>query len=356
MKGSNRYRRLARTALRAAFLALFALFIRQQLSALEIHRVLELLREAGWMVLLVLVPASLLTLADTAGWGACITGAAGVRLRRLVTIRLGCDAVCNSLPAGIAPGEALRTLLLRERCGLGLTEGAASCLLGKVNMALAHMAFICIVMLLLALGAGGAVRIDLLPGGSAGLVGEATVAGALLVALIQPYTGPRLSQLLRVLERIRWGQIRRVTEKLGPHISRIDTQVRAFARQHPAQLRRSLAWFFAGWIALGSESTVILFLLGAHVSPLSGFVLEAVVSVLRILFFFLPSALGAAEVAYITILAALGVPDPLTLSAGFIAIKRSREALWVLLGYAVLTKSLSVLRRLRFPALVPSQS
>jgi uncharacterized membrane protein YbhN (UPF0104 family) len=107
-------------------------------------------------------------------------------------------------------------------------------------------------------------------------------------------------------------------------------------------LQRSLASFFAGWIALGSESVVILFLLGTNVSPLAGLTMEAVVSVLRIIFFVLPSAIGAAEVAYIGFLTAMGVPDPVTVSAAFIAIKRSREALWILVGYALLLKIMPV--------------
>jgi len=328
---------------RLTFLAACAILVIKQLSSLQSGQMFELLDRVGWMVLLVLISASAATIADTMGWMPCITKGSGrVTLAKLLPIRLSCDAVCNSLPAGIAPGETLRALLLRDRCGIDMTEGAACCLLGKVNMALAHMAYICIVVLFLYLGIGGTIRIDLLPGGSTGLLGGGCAAALLIVVLIQPYAGPRLSQMFRGIGRIRWEALQRLARRLAPHLARIDTHVSEFARSHPVLLRRSLVSFFAGWVALGSESVVILLLLGVNISPLAGLALEAVVSVLRILFFILPSALGAAELAYIAFLTALGVPDPVTLSAAFIAIKRLREALWIVLGYAVLAKIMPV--------------
>lgn len=351
----NRYRRVLNLLGRLAVLGGCAFLIRQQLLALQTDHMFELLQRVGWTALLVLLPASAMSIADTLGWGACIAMKSdAASFVRLLSIRLSCDAVTNSLPAGIAPGETLRTLLLRQRCGINLTQSAACCLLGKMNMALAHMTYICVVVILLCVGVAHAIRIDSLPGGTAGLLSGAAAALLLIAILIQPYKGRRLSHTLGGISHIRWEGVRRIAQRLAPHLLQIDRQVGEFARVHPARLRRSLASFFAGWIALGSESAVILFLLGTGVSPLVGLALEGVVSALRIVFFFVPSALGAAEFAYIAFLTALGVPDPLTLSAAFITIKRSREALWILIGYAVLAKILPVTSVRRIP--VPEAS
>jgi uncharacterized membrane protein YbhN (UPF0104 family) len=170
----------------------------------------------------------------------------------------------------------------------------------------------------------------------AALLEQARAEGAVALVLYEQETGPRLSQAIRGIGRVRVGTVQRVVGKLASHLARIDEQVGALARAHPAHLVRSIAAYFGGWIALASESALILFLLGAHVPLLAALGIEAVVSVLRIAFFFLPSAVGAAEVAYVGILTALGVPDPVTTSVAFITLKRSREALWIVAGYIVL--------------------
>ncbi len=288
-------------------------------------------------MLLVLVPASFVTLADAVGWGSCIVSRPlRPMFPRLLAVRISCDAVCSSLPAGVAFGESLRAALLKVQFGIGLLEGATCCLLGKLNLAVAHMAYLVVVTLGLLLGTGGRIPLQGLPGGAASLVAGA--AGAALIGglLALSYTGPRLSQAIRGLGRVRIGIIRRTAAVLAPRFSLIDEQVGALARAHPAHLARSIGAYFSGWLALASESALILALLGADVPLAAALGIEAVVSLMRIAFFFLPSAVGAAEVAYVGMLTALGVSDPVTTSAAFITIKRSREALWVLVGYAVL--------------------
>ena len=61
--------------------------------------------------------------------------------------------------------------------------------------------------------------------------------------------------------------------------------------------------------------------------------LEATASVLRILFFYVPGGLGAQELGFVVLLTSFGLPDPLTLSASFIMLKRSKEAFWAAVGY-----------------------
>jgi hypothetical protein len=333
----ERARRIARPLLSLAVLAILVLVLREQLSTLRADAFLRLLVQVGPWALLILVPASVLTLADTVGLGSCIVSRPLRPLfPRLLAIRISCDALCYSLPAGIPLGESLRAILLQRRCGIDFTTSAACCLLGKLNMALGHMAYIVLVLVGLSLGFGGKVPLEKVPGGGAALLGGAGAAALVAFLLVCAYTGPRLSQTIRGIGRVRTSAVQRMVGKVASHLARIDEQVGALARAHPAHLGRSIAAFFGGWIALASETALILFLLGAHVPLLAALGIEAVVSVLRIAFFFLPSAVGAAEVAYVGILTALGVSDPVTTSVAFITLKRSREALWIVAGYLVL--------------------
>jgi hypothetical protein len=337
MKPNERCWPVTRIFFSLAVLAALAVVLRQQLSTLRADAFIGLLNCVGLQMFLVLVPACLVTVADTVGWGSCIvTRSLPSIFPRLLAIRISCDAVCNSLPAGVAFGESLRAALLKVQFGIGLTESAACCLLGKLNLALAHMAYVVLVTLGLLLGIGGRVRVERLPGGAAALVAGAAAAALVGGLLVLSYTGPRLSQAIREVGRVRIGIVQRASATLASPLSRIDEQIGALARSHPAHLARSIGAYFAGWTALASESALILYLLGGDVPLVAALEIEAVVSVMRIAFFFLPSAVGAAEVAYVGMLTALGVPDPVTTSAAFITIKRSREALWILVGYVVL--------------------
>ena len=78
---------------------------------------------------------------------------------------------------------------------------------------------------------------------------------------------------------------------------------------------------------------MILRILGQDVSLGQGLLMEGTVSVLRIALFFIPSAFGAAEAAYASLITGFGVADPAAVALAFIAIKRSQELIWMALGY-----------------------
>lgn len=81
---------------------------------------------------------------------------------------------------------------------------------------------------------------------------------------------------------------------------------------------------------------MILRILGQNITVGQGFLMEGTACLLRIAFFFIPSAFGAVEAAYVSLIASFGVADPASIALAFIAIKRSREILWIALGYVAL--------------------
>lgn len=59
---------------------------------------------------------------------------------------------------------------------------------------------------------------------------------------------------------------------------------------------------------------------------------KRVSAVLRIAFFFIPSAYGAAEAAYASLIAGFGSANPAAVALASVAIKRSQELLRIPLG------------------------
>ncbi|HUI65342.1 MAG TPA: lysylphosphatidylglycerol synthase domain-containing protein [Bacteroidota bacterium] len=330
-------RRLLVTSAKLAAAVFVCLLLVRQFGGVDFAHVEQLLRSVGWKACLVLIPAAAAVLFDTAGWAACITkGAPGVLARMIVPLRIGCDALINSLPAGAAAAETVRPILLHRRCGLDLPDAIASCLLAKLNMAIAQIVFVL-----------GVIALSLLSGsfGPDRRIGWMLAIGALsflpvLAAMALLYSGPRLTQTSTLLARIPSTRLRKLLQRVRPDLERIDLYAHTFAISHKRRLALSLGAFLAGWMTSASESFVILSLLGAGATLAQALTMEAVASLLRIAFFFIPSALGAAEIGYAALIASFGSADPAIVSAAFIAIKRSRELLWIALGYLALAFSL----------------
>ena len=98
----------------------------------------------------------------------------------------------------------------------------------------------------------------------------------------------------------------------------------------------SVSLYFIGWFCAALENYLILTLLGAHASFSQCISLEAVISIVRLTFFFIPSSIGIQEVVYFTMFRGFGLPQGDAIAAAFIIIKRLKEICWIAIGYALL--------------------
>ncbi len=326
-------RKLAGILLKLLAVSIIVFILWRQFAGVNIDIVLDLLDRVGFAVFFVLIPPLLELFAETLGLALCIPGFPSPgRLLKVLPARIGCDAILNSLPAGVVPAETLRPVLLRRACKLPIEESVAACLMGKINMAAGEGLFLAITMVLVAVG--GHAHAGTLSGIT--LVIPVVVLTMVFAAVAYIYSGPRITQLMSLLKRIAWNRWRRFLSRIGSSVSRIDATILHFARRDRRALFASLASFVVGWILLGCESYLILRILGQDVSVGQGLLMEGTVSVLRIAFFFIPSAFGAAEAAYVSLITGFGVTDPAAVALAFIAIKRSQELLWIALGYLAL--------------------
>ena len=305
----------------------------RQFAGVKIDAALGLIDGVGFAVFLVLIPPLIQLSAETLGLALCIPGTPSPsRLLKVLPARIGCDAILNSLPAGVVPAETLRPVIIGRSCKMPIEESVAATLMGKINMAAGEGLFLALTIVLVA--AGGGVYAGALTGTAA--VVPVVVLAVVFAGVVYIYSGPRITQLMSLLKRIAWNRWRRFISGIEASVSRVDSTILHFARRDRRAVFASLASFVAGWILLGSESYLILRILGQPVSLSQGLLMEGTVSVLRIAFFFIPSAFGAAEAAYATLIAGFGVANPADVALAFIAIKRSQELLWIGLGYLAL--------------------
>jgi len=322
-----RLRHVLAFAAAGALLLLVARRVDWASTALYLDRV-------GARALWALVPYFFVLLFDALGWQS--TFYSRPSLWDLWRLRAGTEALAGSLPAGAAFGESLRVLMVHQRIGLPITTASANAIVTKVAIALAQGLFVT-----------GSLALTFSPHGGRWHLGTASFRSfafvvalgcfyAMAAALRSLARARPVTRLVSGLRHLGSATLRRWSEKWASAAAEVDAGLTSFSRLAHARRVQALAWFLLGWLALGAEDWLILSFLTPSVSFAKATTMEGLVSLVRIGFFFLPGALGAQEVSYFGLLQAYGVPDAVSVSAAFVAIKRAKEVAWIAFGYLLL--------------------
>ncbi len=97
-----------------------------------------------------------------------------------------------------------------------------------------------------------------------------------------------------------------------------------------------LLFYILAWFTLAIESYIILTLLGVPISFVQVLAIDTSITILRGLFFFIPSGLGVQDLGYLAFFQALGLQDFLAYGAAFVLLRRFKEVLWYAAGYGVM--------------------
>jgi uncharacterized protein (TIRG00374 family) len=110
----------------------------------------------------------------------------------------------------------------------------------------------------------------------------------------------------------------------------LDDQIKKFYTQDPKRFALSTVFNFLGWLTGTLEVYWIMHILGQPVGLTEAWLLEALIQVLRIVTFFIPSSLGAQEGGIVLIFSQFGFTGALSLT--FAVIRRLREIVWLAVG------------------------
>jgi hypothetical protein len=332
----ERLKRVGRRLWRPALALALAAVLWRYFAGLDLSLVAQQIGRGGWKLLLVGLPYGLVFLAESLAWQRTFEGRPAPRLGTLSLIRMATDALLYSIPGGVAVAEPMRPVLLQKHCDVALAEGIGSCIITKITIAIAQVVFILLGFFLVTASYPGVLALLGVGDGPAGAVAVGVPLLCAIGLLVLPFSGPRLTQLARGFARIPNQPIRRVVERAGPMLGRLDAHVGRYVRDHPYRFAGSLLFSLAAWIVIAAETFLVLRFLGAEPSFTQAVALEGTASILRILFFFLPAGIGASEVGFLALFAAFGFPEAITLGAAYITVKRLKEAGWVALGYLAL--------------------
>jgi uncharacterized membrane protein YbhN (UPF0104 family) len=277
-------------------------------------------------------------------------------LAPLWRVRTAVDAVAGSVPGGVAVGESLRVLLLEREFGLPFAEGVSNAVVSRLVMAAGQGVFVVCGIAMAGFPAGppSTRSAGLAGGGLVGLAAGLAFSGLMGGTLVVLSRGHLLSRLLGRLESAWGGRWRATLSGFREPLERLDRGLAAMSRVPRGQRALALTMFLVGWLSLGVECWLILRLLGASVPIATAVSVEAIVSIVRIGFFFLPGGLGAQDASYYGLFKLYGVPHAEAISAAFVIVKRAKEVFWIALGYLLLL--LSPVRVPKHPALSASEA
>ncbi|MCB9558321.1 MAG: flippase-like domain-containing protein [Deltaproteobacteria bacterium] len=276
------------------------------------------------------VSSSLVIVFDTIGWYYAVRHLAIPPWGPLFALRVAGDALTNGIPGGVVLGEAYRAVMLRERCGLSLADNAATLLLIKLGLGLSQAMFVTI-------GVGlcfpqlQARSTELLgyPGAGFVALGATVLMALLLVVLFRLLLrGTAFSSMARALTRLPLPAIGNWFDRRRASFERFDDGCRQAVNGNSANLIWTFFWLFVGWLATALESYLLLAALGLSAAGWrQAYVIEAVGSIFRLVFFMVPSGIGGQDATLVALFRLYDLPREQ--SGAYIMIKRLKELVWI---------------------------
>jgi uncharacterized membrane protein YbhN (UPF0104 family) len=291
---------------------------------------------AGPLVVLGLIPFAVSLAIDAYGT-TFLLRALGHRatLWQVLPVRVASEALHLSMPAGVVAADTATAALLEGRCDVPVRDGLVASLARRWLVMRSHSAYILL---------GALVGFSTLEGLSISLLGRPGLPWAVLGSTLVPLAlssavaasllgRSTFAKLHAALGRLPSERLTRWLQARRHDAAATDLQVGRL-RAARAETNRASAAFLVGWCLEAIESALFLHLVGADVTLASVFAIEAGLSLVRSAAVIAPSGLGVVDVGYGAVLPALGA-DAGAVPA-FVLLKRAKELVWVLAGYAVL--------------------
>ncbi len=261
---------------------------------------------------------------DTIAWQFTLPSTRFSWIYNLCKVRMVGAAFGKMLPFSAFGGAPVKGYLLKKHYGIGYREGAASIILVESTHMLSMVFFMASGVFLISFSsdfpnnyyAFSKISLALL---SVGILG---------FYLIQRY---RLTSFVG-----RWLSKRSVGRKLEKfiyHMQEFDERLVQFYTRKRPLFFGAMGLNLLNWYLGAFEIYIILYFLGHPISIAESIILETFVEIVRAGTFFIPATLGSQEAAFLLSTSAItGEP---TLGVATALIRRVREIVWLILGFAL---------------------
>jgi len=306
---------------------------------IDLEAAIERIRSIGISSVWILVPYLCLHILETLAWQRLFPkGAKPVPFIRLFKIQLVAETVSMTIPAGVAVGEPLRPWLCRKFLGIPLPDGFASVAVRKLLLGVTQGIY---TLLGAIAGFGMLQSVSSQVVGFKGL-GLIMVAAALFITvaismlLLLLTNGKAASSLHGLMMKIPFQKVRSWLLEQEAGFAETDRKLQHLKSGGLAPLIPVIVLYVCAWMTLAVESYLILHFLGLKVTFFQVLAFDTALTILRAIFFFIPSGLGIQDLGYLAFFHALGFPDYLAYGGAFVMLRRLKEIIWYAIGYGVM--------------------
>lgn len=296
--------------------------------------------QIGAPVLLIAAPQGLAFVLHGIAWREVLAALGPTRSpASLVALFNGAEAVRMTFPGGPAAGDAFSVWLLKIRCAVDLGAAVSSVATKKLLVVISNAIYAAIAFALLVAyprvirvpGLGERGLYLLLAGWVATL---ALIAAAMIAGMI---SGGLASRFGRAVARVPFAQARSWSDARKADWEQADRQLaHPVARERLGRLVFPGALLLLQWFTEAAETWLILHLIGVDAGIVPPLTIEVCAGLLRSAAFAIPGSVGVQDAGYVALLAAFGVPDAASAGAAFVLLKRAKELVWIVTGYAIL--------------------
>ncbi|TNJ39362.1 flippase-like domain-containing protein [Chlorobaculum thiosulfatiphilum] len=308
-------------------------------SKVDLAGSMKLISSLGPSVLLILLPYLGLHLLETAAWQRLFPKESGAPpFFGLFKIQLVTETVSMTLPAGVAVGEPLRPWLCRKFLGIPLPDGFATVAVRKLLLGATQGIY----TLLGAVAGFGMLQavskqvVDFQGLGVIMIAVSLAMAVVFTLFLILMTNGNAVGKLHRLLLKIPFEKVRQWLLRVQEGFAETDRQLQRVKSDGMKSFLPVMVIYVAAWMMLALETYLILQVLGLKVTFLQVLAFDTALTILRAIFFFIPSGLGIQDLGYLAFFHALGLPDYLAYGGAFVMLRRLKEVLWYSIGYGVM--------------------
>lgn len=308
-------------------------------SKVDLAGSMKLIGSLGPSVLLILLPYLGLHLLETAAWQRLFPKeSVPAPFFGLFKIQLVAETVSMTLPAGVAVGEPLRPWLCRKFLGIPLPDGFATVTVRKLLLGATQGIY----TLLGALAGFGFLQavskpvVDFEGLGVVMIVVSLSITLVFMLLLILMTNGNAVRKLHRLLLKIPFEKARQWLLRVQEGFAETDRQLQRVKSDGMKSFLPVMVIYVAAWMMLALETYLILQVLGLKVTFLQVLAFDTALTILRAIFFFIPSGLGIQDLGYLAFFHALGIPDYLAYGGAFVMLRRFKEVLWYSIGYGVM--------------------
>jgi hypothetical protein len=322
-------------ALKGAALLIFLVLLARSLSHADWAGASARLAAIGPAALLVLLPFPLALTLDSTAWKLLLARVGPrVPLAKLFRVRVATESLTVALPAGGIAAEALAPFLVRPDAPM--PDAIVSAAAKRWLIIRGHGYYVGISFAVgfasLAASSRALLHHDGLP-----WIVLATSIGLLGLSFALQNATTRLGLASRVHDGIQ--RLPRFFRRFGvqdlPRASfeRVDTDLARIGKAaHPVPS----ALLVGAWLVESFETWLILTILGVDVPWVVVLSFDAALSAVRSAAAFAPAGLGAQDLGYLAFFEAYGIPNAAAIGPAFLLLKRSKELVWVTIGFTLL--------------------